>query len=127
MNQEHDALVALLRVGVHWDAQVTAGGGSGNAVSQILCSALPVGYSNVPARHWEPFAQVNFCHAIPYDSPILCSRIRCSTFCMHSTAGGQKPFQKVETKMEIDNQCSGRRFELERYMFRVEDWFHSSL
>jgi hypothetical protein len=27
-------------------------------VSQALCSALPVAYGDLPARHWRPFAKL---------------------------------------------------------------------
>lgn len=66
-----DAWRDLLRVGVHWDVEVTGarsgvadasvGGpeaGSGPIVSQAFCSALPVAYSGIPARHWRAFASL---------------------------------------------------------------------
>ncbi len=54
-----DALRALLRVGLHWDVQVTDGDGPDQPrVSQAFCSALPVAYSRVPPPLWAPFARL---------------------------------------------------------------------
>ena len=48
-----------LRIGVHWDVEVTDGpAGSGAKVSQAFCSALPVRYSSVAPAHWRVFASV---------------------------------------------------------------------
>lgn len=48
-----------LRIGVHWDVDVTdAPSGSGARVSQAFCSALPVRYSRIPSTHWRVFASV---------------------------------------------------------------------
>lgn len=51
-----DALRGLLRVGVHRDIQVTITANPDQQVSHVLCSALPVAYSDVPSEHWAPFA-----------------------------------------------------------------------
>jgi len=57
-----DAWRARLRIGLHWDTEVTlqsAGQtGPGHLVSQAYCSALPVAYSNHPPDLWEPFARL---------------------------------------------------------------------
>jgi hypothetical protein len=54
-----DALRGKLRVGVHWDVEVTdAEGPTRPIVSQCFCSALPVAYSRVPSNHREVFATV---------------------------------------------------------------------
>lgn len=54
---ERDALRDCLRVGVHWDVQVTAADDIHQRVSQVLCSALPVSYSALPpSAPWEAFA-----------------------------------------------------------------------
>jgi hypothetical protein len=54
-----DALRARLRIGLHRDVEVTdAPGPVRPTVSQAFCSALPVGYSHVPAERWEPFARL---------------------------------------------------------------------
>ena len=56
---ELDSLRSLLRIGLHWNVEVTASGpGQGQTVSQAFCSALPVGYSRVPSVLWEPFARL---------------------------------------------------------------------
>lgn len=61
--EQIDELRAEIGVAVQWDVEVTDGlTGSGDSdtsgplVSQVFCSALPVGYSDVAARHWAPFA-----------------------------------------------------------------------
>ena len=56
---ELNSLRSLLRIGLHWNVEVTAAGpGQGQTVSQVFCSALPVGYSRVPSVLWEPFARL---------------------------------------------------------------------
>jgi hypothetical protein len=52
---EIDDLRQKLKIGVHWDTQVTLHGGK-HLVTQVYCSALPVAYSNLPSSSWEPFA-----------------------------------------------------------------------
>ena len=55
---ELDELRGLLRIGVHADVEVTLGD-SGNTVTQIFGSALPVAYRpSIPASAWEPFARL---------------------------------------------------------------------
>jgi hypothetical protein len=52
-----DALRRELCIAVQSDVEVTnPSGGQGRLVSQVFCSALPIAYTNVPARHWRPFA-----------------------------------------------------------------------
>lgn len=52
-----DRLRGLLRIGLHWDVEVTdAEGEPRPVVSQAFCSALPVAYSRVPAAQWSGFA-----------------------------------------------------------------------
>lgn len=47
----------LLRIGVHWDVEVTdAPESARQTVSQAFCSALPVAYSSVPRPRWQVFA-----------------------------------------------------------------------
>jgi hypothetical protein len=54
-----DALRGNLRIGVHSDVEVTDGPTAPRPrVSQAFCSALPVAYSEVPARHWAAFASL---------------------------------------------------------------------
>lgn len=51
-----DAVRAQLAIGLHRDVEVTDG--NRRRVSQAYCSALPVAYSELPARDWEPFARL---------------------------------------------------------------------
>jgi len=54
-----DALRARLRIGVQTDVEVTdAPGEQRPRVSQAFCSALPVAYTQVPARYWRVFASL---------------------------------------------------------------------
>ena len=53
-----DALRGLLRIGVHWDVEVTDGPAPGPLVTQAFCSALPVAYSDHDASAWAPFARL---------------------------------------------------------------------
>jgi len=52
---ERDELRQALRIGIHWDTQVTLDG-CRHLVSQAYCSALPVGYSRLPSVLWKEFA-----------------------------------------------------------------------
>ena len=47
----------LLRIGIHWNTQVTIGGVS-HTVCQVYCSALPVAYSSHSADLWASFAHL---------------------------------------------------------------------
>jgi len=52
-----DAWRDLLRIGVHWDVEVTpAPDESRPTVSQAFCSALPVSYTAIAPAHWRAFA-----------------------------------------------------------------------
>jgi hypothetical protein len=54
-----DALRARLRIGLHWDVEVTdAPGPVRPTVSQAFCSALPVAYSDIPAAGWARFSRL---------------------------------------------------------------------
>lgn len=53
---DRDALRVRLAIGLHRNVEVTDG--SGTRVSQAYCSALPVGYSRLPRKDWEPFARL---------------------------------------------------------------------
>ena len=54
-----DELKGLLKIGIHWNTQVTLlEQGENQLVSQAYCSALPVGYSNISADLWEAFAKL---------------------------------------------------------------------
>lgn len=54
-----DALRSQLRIGIHWQVDVTDGTVTPRPwVSQAFCSALPVAYTHVASHHWEPFARL---------------------------------------------------------------------
>ncbi len=54
-----DTLRGHLAIGLHRDVQVTdVEGEPRRLVSQAFCSALPLGYSRLPSRDWEPFARL---------------------------------------------------------------------
>lgn len=60
---QRDALRQLLRIGIHWDVEVTdAAAAPGPQVSQAFCSALPVSYNNRDAvtcgADWAPMASL---------------------------------------------------------------------
>ena len=53
-----DELRGSLKVGLHWNVEVTAGVTAGHQfVSQAFCSALPVSYSRLPPDDWRDFAE----------------------------------------------------------------------
>lgn len=53
---QFDELRGRLRIGVHWDVEVTDDG-AGHRVSQALCSALPVSYNRIRrSANWARFA-----------------------------------------------------------------------
>jgi hypothetical protein len=51
-----DSLRDMLRIGVHWDVEVTGRDATGITVSQAFCSALPVSYTMIPVDRWTSFA-----------------------------------------------------------------------
>jgi len=53
---ELDTLRGLLRIGTHWDVEVTDAPLPRPGVSQAFCAALPVAYTDVPAARWARFA-----------------------------------------------------------------------
>ncbi|MBK6311417.1 MAG: hypothetical protein IPH81_09320 [Candidatus Microthrix sp.] len=55
--QDRDVLMGGLRIGIQAGTEVTLPG-AGHLVTQAYCSALPVGYSNLPLEDWEPFARL---------------------------------------------------------------------
>lgn len=56
---EIDALRGALRIGVHWDVEVTrAQGPDRPLVSQAFCSALPIAYCRARRDNWEPLARL---------------------------------------------------------------------
>jgi hypothetical protein len=58
--EQLDAMRGRLRIGVHWDVEVTdAEGPARPIVSQAFCSALPMNYDpEVPREVWKPFASL---------------------------------------------------------------------
>jgi hypothetical protein len=57
--EERDALRGLLRIGLHWDVEVTdVEPPEAPLVTQAFCSALPVACTDVPRDHWRPFARL---------------------------------------------------------------------
>src|SRR5215471_8029126 len=54
---ERDELRKLLRIGIHFNTQVTLEDCT-HTVSQAYCSALPVAYSGHPSDRWEDFARL---------------------------------------------------------------------
>ena len=55
---EKDQFRGKLRIGLHRDVEVTDAARPLPVVSQAFCSALPVAYGEVPARHWGAFAKL---------------------------------------------------------------------
>ncbi len=55
-HRNRNELQDLLRIGIHWDVQVTDAPEPYPVVSQAFCSALPVSYTWTRADHWESFA-----------------------------------------------------------------------
>lgn len=56
---QRDVLRGLLKLGIHWDVDVTdAARVPRPVVSQVFCSAMPVAYSDHPTGLWEPVARL---------------------------------------------------------------------
>lgn len=57
-HEEVDVVAARdqLRVGVHWNTEVDAS--DCHTVTQVYCSAMPVGYHDTPLGHWSLLAQM---------------------------------------------------------------------
>ncbi len=53
-----DELRGQLAIGLHRDVQVIDVREERRLVSQAFCSALPIGYSHLGQREWEPFARL---------------------------------------------------------------------
>lgn len=54
---EKNQLKSKLQVGIQWDSEVTISADK-QIVSQIYCSALPIGYSTISPDKWEQFARL---------------------------------------------------------------------
>lgn len=86
-----DQLRGLLRIGLHWDVEVTEAPAPGQRVSQAFCSALPVAYSSVPPQQWRRFATLVLEAA--YEATLLAGvlnreRTGCPTVFLTSLGGG---------------------------------------
>lgn len=71
-DEETDALRGMLRIGLHWNVEVTDSQ-PGHYVSQAFCSALPVAYTDVPVARWARFATLVLEAA--YEATLLAGRI----------------------------------------------------
>jgi len=60
LNQtELDILRSRLRIGLHWDVEVTDSASHRRPiVSQVFCSALPIAYTRLGHANWQPFASL---------------------------------------------------------------------
>ena len=56
-SNEYEYLKGLLKVGIQHNAEVTAFSGN-SSVTQVYCSGVPVAYSGISAKNWEPFGQM---------------------------------------------------------------------
>jgi hypothetical protein len=77
---EIDTLRGLLRIGVHWDVEVTLGG-AGHHVTQVYGSALPVAYGRGKAEQWAAFARLVL--EASYEATML-------TACLNADATGSR-------------------------------------
>jgi hypothetical protein len=71
-----DRFRSLLRIGLHWDVQVTENDCE-HRVTQCFCSALPVSYSGHPKSMWESFARLVLEAA--YEATICAAAINAAT------------------------------------------------
>jgi hypothetical protein len=101
---ELDQLRGLLRIGLHWDVEVTEAPAPGQRVSQAFCSALPVAYSDVAPAQWERFATLVLEAA--YEATLLAAvlnreRTGCPTVFLTSLGGGAfgNPAQWIEAAL----------------------------
>lgn len=89
---ELDRLRSKLRIGLHWDVEVTEGTPVGHLVSQAFCSALPVAYSrHGDGPHWVRFATLVLEAA--YEATLLAAclnlaRTGCPTVFLTQLGGG---------------------------------------
>lgn len=87
-------LRGLLRVGVHWNVEVTDSPSvAGQCVSQVYCSALPVAYADhsIPAPSWAPFATLVLeaaYEATMWAAVLNARRSGCSIVLLTSLGGG---------------------------------------
>ena len=55
--ETYEMVKGMLKVGIQWDTEVTLNERQ-QIVSQVYCSALPIGYSLVEENNWEEFARL---------------------------------------------------------------------
>jgi hypothetical protein len=80
-----DELRQLLCIGLHHDVEVTdLDGPPRHQVSQAFCSALPIGYTQIPKIAWEPFARLVL--EASYEATLLAAH------CDHAGGGSNKVF-----------------------------------
>lgn len=73
-DEKLDHLRGKLRIGLHWDVEVTEGPGPDRPrVSQAFCSALPIAYCQIPPTQWGPFASLVLESA--YEATILAAQL----------------------------------------------------
>jgi hypothetical protein len=99
--QELDALRGQLRIGLHWEVEVTDAPAPGQRVSQALCSALPVAYTAIAPDRWERFATLVLEAA--YEATLLAGvlnreRSGCPTVFLTDLGGGAfgNPLEWIE-------------------------------
>lgn len=89
---ERDALKAQLRIGLHWEVEVTDVMPRGHRVSQAFCSALPVAYQRLSgAQPWQRVATLVLEAA--YEATLLAAAINhtrtgCPTVYLTRLGGG---------------------------------------
>ncbi len=55
--EQYEKLKGKLKIGLQWNAEVTVSPHK-HTVSQAYCSALPIAYSDIETKYWEPFARL---------------------------------------------------------------------
>ena len=88
---EVDQLRSLLRIGLHWDVEVTdVDGPVRPIVSQAFCSALPVAYSKSSSDRWQPFAELilEAAYEATLWAAVLNARRGASNIVLHTRLGG---------------------------------------
>ncbi|NPC56676.1 hypothetical protein [Caenimonas soli] len=86
-----DELRGLLRVGLHWNVEVTDKDDPTQLISQVFCSALPVNYTSVPRPRWQGFATLVL--EATYEATVLAALLNaqqggCRTVYLTRVGGG---------------------------------------
>lgn len=58
LQSDSEHLMDLIQIGVHKNVQVTLSSAPEQVVHQLYCSAMPVSYSGIPAKTWEPLGRL---------------------------------------------------------------------